>query len=350
MVNARTSRGVWILLLLLYFLTAQAQQNDTGSAGKLPPGENAIKRDPIPDVIDPNFVQRSIIIVDDAQRVASESFGNFMGQVDGFFSNAGTNEDAVSNDSWARIRLDAVYDGQLGFQFDQSIKVRAVLPQTERKLKLLISTEDEDTQDGDIQAVGAGNNQSGSLALRFVRSAREIGDLDLDLGIRQQDGQLQYFGRLNVRFDLELDNEKWIGKAANSYRHFNKSGFENTLSFDLRRALYAKDGLFFRTYTDFYWEKDRKGAVIGHTTGVYWEVDERRSVAYELLAGYHTALNPDIRDRFQGHQLRIRWRHNIWRPWFYYEIWPSVSWPSINDYQLVNGILLRAEVIIGKNR
>ena len=262
MLDARTSTCLIALVLCLGSLAAQAQQNGAETGDSSSDNQNTNERDPIPDFVDPSLVRRSIIIVDDAQRVASEGFGNFMGQVDGFFSNAGVNEDAVSNGSWARIRLDLLHESNEGFEFDQSIKIRAILPQTERKLKLLISTEDDGREDSDIQAVGTGNDQSGSLALRFVRSARQIGDVDLDIGIRQQDGQLQYFGRLNTRFNLGL-GPNWAGKAVNSYRYFNKSGFENTLSFDFRRALYANDGLFFRTYTDFFWEKDRKGAVIG---------------------------------------------------------------------------------------
>ena len=271
-----------------------------------------------------------------------------MGLVDGFFSNAGSDADAVSNGSWARIRFDADhYDGE-GFDLNPSVKIRAVLPETERKLKLLVSTEDENAQDvRDAQTESQQRRQNASLALRFVRSAREKGDVDLDIGVRQRDGVFQYFGRLNTRFKLDIGSD-WTANAANSYQHYNKSGFENTLSFDFRRLLYDRDNLYFRTYTDFFWEKQQKGAVIGHATGVYWQVDSRRSFAFEVLAGYHTALNPGITERYQGHEIRIRWRHNIWRPWFFYEIWPSIAWPASADFQRVDGIFLRAEIIIGQ--
>ncbi|MFK7994967.1 MAG: hypothetical protein AB8B87_12565 [Granulosicoccus sp.] len=321
---------------------ASADEPDTSQR------DGTIERQPIPDYERLGVMRRSIVIVDDAQRAASERFGSFMGQVDGFFSNAGSNADAVSNGSWARIRIDGVRANDEDFELDPSLKLRAVLPRTERKLKLLISTEDDDAlEPGEVQSQSSQGNQNVSLALRFIRTARANSDVNIDIGVRQRDGAVQFFGRLNSRYTLDL-GRKWVAKAANSYYYYSKSGFENRLSFDFRRLLYAKDNLFFRTYTDFSWEKGQKGSIISHTTGLYWQVSDRRSVALEGLASYHTSINTGISDRFRGHEFRIRWRHNVWRPWFFYEIWPSVSWPSSTGYRQANGFLLRVEVMIGQ--
>lgn len=353
----------WMMVVAVLMFTplVLAQQGNTSSAtGAADESSDSVadeteensgaerQRQPIPDDAELGLMRRSIIIVDDAQAAASERFGNFMGQVDGFFSRAGTNDDAVSNESWARIRLDGVRANGEDFEFDPSFKLRAVLPRTERKLKLLISTEDDENQDtGDGQQAPAGSNQNASLALRFIRSARENSDVNVDVGVRQRDGDVQYFGRLNTRYTFEAGDD-WTVNVGNSYYHYSKSGFEDRLSFDFRRRFFDRDNLFFRTYTDFYWEKGKKGALIGHTTGLYWQLGRRRSLALEGLASYHTALNPEVTDRFNGHEFRIRWRHNVWRPWLFYEVWPSVAWPSITRYSRANGILVRIEVVIGQ--
>lgn len=352
----RRNAFVWcfVVALLTTSSLAYAQDTDTRNSLTNDPktinGDRKIERLPIPDYERLGVVRRSIVIVDDAQRVASERFGSFMGQVDGFFSNAGSDDDAVSNESWARIRIDGVRLTGEDFELDTSVKVRAVLPRTERKLKLLISTEDDDAQEpGETQSVASQGNKNASLALRFIRSARDNSDVNIDIGVRRRDGAVQYFGRLNSRYTLDI-GPNWQAKAANSYYHYSKSGFENRLSFDFRRLLYAKDNLFFRTYTDFNWEKGQKGAIIGHTSGLYWQLGDRRSVALEASASYHTALNVGIGDRFRGHEVRIRWRHNAWRPWFFYEVWPSVSWPATTGYSQVNGFLVRVEMIIGQRQ
>ena len=305
-----------------------------------------IEREPIPDLEPLGLMERSIVIVDDAQRAASERFGNFMSQVDGFFSNAGADDDAISNDSWARIRFDSNGRSGQGFDFDPSIKVRAVLPRTERKLKLLISTEDDDDEDKINPNDTPQGDQGGSIALRFIRSARDSSDLNLDIGVRRREGLVQYFTRVKARLKLDIEN-RWLINVANSYWYYNKTGFLDTLSIDARRLLFENEFIYFRTFTDFTWEQGQRGAAIGNTTGFYWFLDAKRSLAVEVLADYYTSLSEEIRDRFRGHTFRVRWRQNIWRPWFFYDVWPSVSYRSTNDYRREVGLLLRAEIIIG---
>lgn len=332
------------VILLCYVSSPMAQQRAGSESEESVPDENQEQR--------LGVFRRSIVIVDDAQRIASERFGNFMGQVDGFFSNAGTDDDAVSNESWARIRLDGVRANGEDFELDPSVKLRAVLPRTERRLKLLFSTEDDDDDPaGDTvassPAAGGDTSQNASLALRFMRTAREKSDLNFDVGVRRRSGSIQTFVRINTKYRTTLAT-KWSFSAANSYYNYSKSGYRNTLSLDFRRPLYDKEDLFFRTYTEFNWRKHQKGSLIAHTSGFYWQFGASKALAMEISAGYYTALNTDVTDRFTGHEIRFRWRHNVWRPWFHYEIWPSVAWPSITGYNRTEGILLRAEVMIGK--
>ena len=287
-------------------------------------------------------------IVEGAQRVASLRFLNFMADVDGFFGDGEDKADAVSNESWARLRLDAKKPGDESADIGGSLKLRAVLPETERRFRLLLSTEDDDTEIG-----GVGDNstpsddQNVSLALRFIRSARTKASVNFDVGVRQRDDSVQIFGRINNTYRDEL-GDKWTGRYSNSYYYFSKSGFENRLNLAFQRSLYNKQDLYFRTSTGFNWRKGRKGAVIDETLGVYRRINDAMSLAVEGLASYHTALNEGIDDRFRGSELRLRWRHNVWRDWFFYEFWPSVSWPASNQYRSAYGALFRVEVVIGQ--
>jgi hypothetical protein len=301
---------------------------------------------------EPGFVRKATDYIDGAQGRASDGFDAFMTQVDGFFSDATTNQDALSNNSWARIRLDtqAIEGGT--FEVDPSVKIRIALPNTERRFKLLLSTEDDDTDSvgdnvGGATAATVTNNQNASAAIRFIRSARSNGNADVDIGVRQRDGDIQYFGRVSLGYRTKL-KRRWDFSASNSYWHYNKSGFEDRLSFDFRRVLFYKDDFFFRSFTEFNWRKGNKGAIAGQTVGIYTQFDDNKALALEALASYHTALNEGINDRFRGHEFRIRWRHNIWRPWFFYEVWPSVSWPSDSDYERIYSLLFRLEMTIGR--
>lgn len=296
----------------------------------------------------PGMLEQATVMVDEAQRIASLRFLNFMAEVDGFFADGSDKADAVSNESWARLRVDAERPGDEDADIGGSLKVRAVLPETERRLRLLLSTEDDETEFGEVENNSTvSDDQNASLALRFIRSARSKSSVNFDLGVRQRDSSVQIFGRINTTYRDEL-GENWTGRYSNSYYYFSKSGFENRLNLVFQRPLYNNQGLYFRTSTDFNWRNGRKGAVIDETLGVYRRINDAMSLAVEGLASYHTALNEGIDDRFRGSELRLRWRHNVWRDWFFYEFWPSVSWPASNQYRSAYGALFRVEVVIGQ--
>ncbi|MGQ7847743.1 hypothetical protein ACUNV4_24835 [Granulosicoccus sp. 3-233] len=300
----------------------------------------------------PGIVDKATVYVDEAQRKATQRFSGFMNQVDGFFSDATTNEGRLNNDSWARIRLDANQPAGEDFEVKPSLKVRVSLPNTEKRFKLLFSTEDDDTDVvgssvDRLQGSVVNSDSNASAAIRFIRSARDNGNADVDIGVRQREGDIQYFGRLVLGYRKMLAR-KWNFSASNSYWHYSKSGFENRLTTSFQRKLFYQENLFIRSHSEINWRKGRKGAVIGQTFGVYSQLSEEKALAFELIAGYHTALNNGLEDRFRGHEFRLRWRHNVWRPWFFYEVWPSISWPATADYEKSYGILLRMEMVIGE--
>lgn len=343
-------RGCLLLSIsiLLPFVSMQGRAQESESTDTWLLEEAEIQKNEADDRV--GIVRKATGYVDNAQRQATESFNNFMIQVDGFFGDTDLNDNQVDNKSWARLRLDARRPAGEEFDLKPSLKLRAVLPQTEKRFKLLFSTEADDTGivgDSVGGSQSADSDQNASIAIRFIRSARSKANINIDLGVRQRDSDIQYFTRLNtgVRRDF---GDYWTAGLSNSYYYYNKSGFEDKLSFTFRRAQFLREDVIFRSFTEFNWRKGTKGSVLGQTLGLYTQLGEQKSLAFEMLAGYHTALNEGVEDRFRGHEFRFRWRHNIWRPWFYYEFWPAISWPATNDYDRSYGVLLRVEMVIGR--
>lgn len=339
-----------VLASLLSFVSNVSFAQESQSSDKWLLEEAESKKDEKDKRI--GIVKKATGYVDNAQKQASEGFNNFMIQVDGFFGDTDVNDNLVDNKSWARLRLDGRRPAGESFDVKPSLKLRAVLPQTEKRFKLLFSTEEGDTgivgeSVGSSQSVSGDGDQNASLAIRFIRSARSKANINIDLGVRQRDSDLQYFTRLNTGLRRDF-GDFWTVGLSNSYYYYNKSGFEDKLSFTFRRAEFLKEDVVFRSFTELNWRKGRKGSVVGQTLGLYTQFGERKSLAFEMLAGYHTALNGDLEDRFRGHEFRFRWRHNIWRSWFYYEFWPAISWPATNDYERSFGVLLRVEMVIGQ--
>jgi len=320
---------------------------DSGAGPDEPVADDTVPGDGEPAPEGPGMLASVAKFVDNAQRNASERFGAFMYELDDFF--AGPSQSAEPNTSFMRVRLDAKKPPTEGFELDPSVKLRVVLPRSEQRLRLLLSTEDElgEGADGVSESTAIeADEQSLSLALRFVRRARESSLLDFDLGTRQREGRLQLFGRFNAEYREQLAERVRL-RLSNRYYYYSTSGFDDRLQLDVTRSLSAERSRILRSSTTFDWRKGRKGAYLNQVFGAYADLTARSAIALEARATYHTALNGEVRERYRGHELRVRYRRNVWRPWLFYEFWPTVTWPAETDYRRTWNGLLRLEITIG---
>lgn len=313
--------------------------------------QNAIGEEVSSAKPEPGILSNVGSMVDSAQQGATDRFNSWVLQVDDFFG--GDQSVSEINQSWARIRLDAVHPGAEETDFKGTVKLRLVLPRSEQRFRVLLSTEDENASASDTQRAGTStagdtDNQDVSLALRFIRSAKSSGSLNFDVGARVRDSKGQAFARVNSSWANNDVETGWNSKLTNNLYYYSESGYENRLRYDLRKAWFGSESVFFRTSTNFNWRKGRKGAAISETLGLYSQLNARTALAGEAIFEYSTALNEDTTERFHGAELRLRLRQNVWRPYFFYEIWPSVSWPALNDYKRAYGGLIRIEFVIGE--
>lgn len=288
--------------------------------------------------------------IDETHDRISDRFSSFIVQIDDFIG-SGTGQENL-NTSWARIRLDTIKPGAEPVKLAARVKLRIVLPQSQQRFRLLLDTEDGDASASNSDAaqreqIASEENSDVALALRFVRTAREQFSLNYDIGARVRDDRAQLFGRLNVAYKRK-SKFGFTNEFSNNLTYFSSSGYENRFRLDSRRLFFDRDSLYFRNSFDISWRKGNKGAGFGETIGFYADLGKRKALAFEGITGYVTSLNEGVTDKYLGVELRLRYRHNIWRPWFYYEIWPSVSWSSSNDYEQAYGGLFRIEVTLGR--
>jgi len=281
----------------------------------------------------------------------SDRFSRFITQIDDFLGAEETEQEL--NTSWVRVRIDAVKPGADDPKLAGTVKLRIVLPQAQQRYRLLLSTGDDDNSAANTDAaqreqLASEDDTNVALALRFVKTARERSSLNYDIGARYRDDKAQIFGRLNVGYTRDW-KYGFTNRFTNSFTYYSASGFDNRFRIDSRRLFFDKESLFFRNSVEVTWRKGLKGAGVGETMGIYADLGSRKALALEGITGYSTALNDGQTDRYLGAELRLRFRHSVWRPWFFYEVWPSVSWSSSNDYERAYGGLIRFEVTFGQN-
>ena len=295
------------------------------------------------------FLDGVSMAVDGAHENVNSRFKNFVNQVDGFI---GTRSDGeYINDSWARVRLDTIKPDAGDTEVKAKIKLRLVLPQSQQRFRLLLSSGDDDQSVAGTDAAQREqlekDDEDVALALRFLRNVREQSSVKFDVGARWRDDTAQVFGRLGAVVERPL-GEHWSSTTSNDLYHYSESGYENRLRFDFRRLLFDSNRLYLHNSTEIRWLKGQKGASIGGISGIYADRGPKAAYAFEVLANATTSLREGSDDYYQGTELRLRIRRNAFRPWLFFEIWPSVSWSSSNNFDRAYGGRVRVEMNFGR--
>ena len=287
-------------------------------------------------------------VLDEIHTLLSERFIRLANDLDGLFG--GPEDSAYANESWLRLRLELRKFDSESPQLRGNVKLKLVLPNTEERLRLLLSTEDDDILDpGEIRdGIGttASDANNVSFALRFLQSARDKASIKFDVGARFRDSELQAFGRINASHafiqdvqngrDLSLINNFWL---------FSASGYENRLKLNFTQEIKGQPDRLLQSRSEIIWKNNEPGARFVQLAGAYSEFSDNIFAGLETIANVATATVPD-ENHLRSIELRIRYRQNIWRDWFFFEVWPRVRWESQNDYESRFGLLLRAEVFL----
>lgn len=294
---------------------------------------------------DPVEKKRPRTLGDQVHEGASELLNDFASELDSFFA-ADVSSDIV-NPTRATVRLDFSDQPNKSFTTRAKLKLRLVLPRSEQRFRLLLDVDDEDDDSNTSveNPTPEETEEAVSFAFRFIRNATTNTRFNVDLGARRFDQRFQTFARLRVS-NKALNEDGWSFNLKNDLRFYAVSGYTNRLTFDFWHKIPSNESAIFRSSSSINWENVQDGAQLDQTVGYYNQLKHNSLLAFEVLAGYSTSPE-EGESHFDGYTFRMRYRKNIFRPWFHYELWPSISWLTEDDGNPVLGGLIRTEVQFG---
>ena len=278
------------------------------------------------------------------------------GYFDNFFF-ADTTDTYTSNETKVRLRLNGDYIERHGWDFHPNVRLNLALPFLNDKMRLVMNEDSDDDQG----SAAADSSEGSDLALRWVELDSDRLGLSFDIGIRlastgypEQETELSVFGRINTSLRLQL-GEHWESRSNNRLYYYSNTGIRNDFREYLDREI--TENVMFRSRTRIqYFEENGYNPEWEQKFTLFQKLNDKSAIAYEALVR-RTALedsifDPDeitigLQESYYEGQVRIRYRRNIWRPWFYVEVWPVLSWPEERDYETTPGIRLRLEINFG---
>jgi hypothetical protein len=261
---------------------------------------------------------------------------------DSFFED----ERYIAEEASSRIRLRPSIFLQEGEAADYkfSIGARINVPRFNRKLKLVISDEDDDANGalGPQRFIEPETNDT-NVGLQYTLRDKNRLNTNLAVGIKTggNHGVDLFIGpRLRKTWQLE----PWQLRFTERIRWYTDIGWEARTRLDLERAV--KAAWFFRGTFDIRIREDDyndKGLRYSVTPALIQRLRERAAIEYQWSTGFVTRPN----HRVDETGLRVRFRKQIWRDWLFYEVNPQLAFRNDDDFRATPGIEFRLEASFG---
>lgn len=328
-----------IFLFVCCFLVVLSAEGQT-QADQVHEENHAPESCPHPNT-NPQWHYSSPSWVDKTHASVSQQLCKQVNKIDGFFGNVNPTETARG---FLRIRTGMEWQqlDQNTTEFQPSIKARVRLPNISRKLHLLII--DDVSEENTIPSTKSSathheSDTSSTLGDLLGIPGAEPVDYDFDIGSKSDDGP-KIFTRARSTFQFWL-NERSNLRLSQSLFWLDGLGFGEESRLEYNQAL--NDTTLFRWITSAEFNEETEGLHINQQLTFFQQLDEKRGLSYSIR------LTGDTRPTLTVNEygVDVLFRRNILKPWFFYEIEPSIYWPVEYDREMALRLVFRFEVQLG---
>lgn len=297
---------------------------------------------PEESIYDEPVTEKSIYgVLDKPHKYISENVEKFVTGFDRFFAN-----DALyryTTGSYVQITGDTLIEenGEIGYA--ANFKARVDLPGTKKRFKLIFNTDPTEKQDPVERSV----DESPAAAVQesdlygSVQREREIRNWKFRPSIGVKVGMpLEPFGKL--RFTSTHSMWRWALRADQNFYWFDDSGFGSDSTIEFDRPI-GKENLF-RASSFARWTEETEFFQLSQIFTFYQTLSPSRKISYQIGAYGQTQPTWFMTD----YLVVIRYRQNLHKDWFFFEVRPQVQYSKVNDWDDAVSLLLRLEMLFGR--
>lgn len=292
-------------------------------------GQNSLASLPPAEADKVDFADRSRLWV--VNRLDTLSTG-----LDSFFMNMLFDEQLVDQDirgNSARIAMSSYRVQEELTEYKLGLGVNIVLPNTNDRLNLLISSQGED-EGNEPDILRSSERAEYVAALRFIIRESQRWRIDADAGINWALIPDPYT-RLRARRPIEYGFMKF--RFTQELNYYTKEGYgeKTEFRFDFlvseQKLLRLETGASYLVNDDFF--KLRYGA------GLFNQVTSKFAYVVQAGASGDTEEGPT----FDRYTAGIRFRRQIYKDWMFFEIQPQMIWAEEYEWQHRPALLLKLE-------
>jgi len=265
--------------------------------------------------------------------------------LDSFFEDARVEKEI--NRSYIRVRYDIFHEERAGATYRPTVSMRLALPQLEKKAHIAISAEQPEPASSTPVPAGTTGDRIGktdernvTTAVHYVLRATEEQNFIVRSGARFSHGSPVLFVAPRYRYFFPLTS--WDFRFTQEAVWKTDTKWQVDTLFDLERQL--PRGFFFRSSLGGTWLDGTNGYFYSLSFSLRQPLDSKHALDYGWINSYQTRPVYELSEIL----LSIRYRQNVWRDWFFFEVAPQLRFPRSGNFDGTPGILFRFEMYFGR--
>lgn len=346
LIAASVSLGIALLLPLMGFAEEVNAASGVSSASAVSATSAVSTDNPASAVGAESPPVSKLDEMDPTRNYMSGKLESWARSIDSFFGDYRNYQE--SNDSVVQLDATQVV-GYLGApKYDFALNVKVSLPNTEKKLKILIETNPEDkttsnsttTQAGAVKPVST--PATIAAALRYEKAEAERWHFSTDGGIQLAGLASTPFVRARLSLALPLD--KWRMKVAESVFWFSTIGAGESTLLDFERQL--NETQLLRVSSNATWLNDKQNFDLSQSFSVFHALNERTALLYQI--GAYGVSRPQT--QVSDYVVLMTYRYRLHRKWVFLEVSPQLHFPQVANYQVSPLLSMRLEFLLDNTR
>jgi hypothetical protein len=248
--------------------------------------------------------------------------------------------------SYVRLSFLQSFNSLAEEEFQAKLRARVYFTQSRKRFKLFVENLDEDN----VENIGKSDDDNPASFGIEKESTKRLGIKPrYSIGFKGIDP----FAR--ARFSYETDFGSWHFKPVQTFQYSLEEEFSEIT--ELYFDKYLNENLFFRFVVDRGTKTDTPGMRYDSFIQLFYKTAKQEGLSFNLGFNGSTKYQQEVdltvppiyedHNKVYNYLFLLRYRQNIWKKWFFYEIAPGVNYHEIYDYRPNYNINFRIDLFFG---
>ncbi len=280
-------------------------------------------------------------LLDQYHQRLSKRVLKFSDSIDGFFADSQHGD--LVNRSQLIIQFDTFIREARGPVVVPEINYRLILPRTEKRLRLFIENENQDTRSETSKARNATpntkrpNDNNSAAGIRYLVEKSGI-KFYQDTGIIASVPP-KVFLRLGAKKTIEFT--EWILKVHERVRWINTTGVTSDLDMDFDKRLTRK--IILRMVNNVFWNDQDYILRFENGPSLFQKLTKHSALSYHA----HVISENEPNFIVTNYILQMTYRRRVYSNWLYMDVTPFTNFPRDRNFVRTPGMIISFDAVFG---